>query len=137
MIARMTSKSLMWLGVFVVGLVTTVWGGTNVARAQGASSYQLSCRGIGVSGARLLAQCRRMDGSWADTSIHIRGINNINGVLQSDGTEQPSTFQLTCIHIHVAGDMLSAQCRRVDGSYQQTSIAIQGIANINGMMRYQ
>jgi phage tail tape-measure protein len=137
MMVRIASTSSVWLGVFLAALAATVLGSPGVTRAQGASSYQLSCMGIGVSGATLFGQCRRLNGSWASTSIQIRGVQNINGMLQFGGMGQPSSFQLTCVRIRVAGDMLSAQCRRVDGSYRRTSIPIQGIANIDGTMRYQ
>lgn len=46
-----------------------------------ASSYQRTCRNIGISGATLTASCRRINGSYLGTSILIPGIKNINGDL--------------------------------------------------------
>ena len=107
------------------------------ASAQEASSYQLSCRHIGAAGATLYADCRRIDGSFNRTSIAIRGMENINGVLQFNGMGYASTFQNSCSGIGVAGSTLFANCRRMDGGFNRTSIAIPGIANINGDLRYQ
>jgi hypothetical protein len=50
---------------------------------------------------------------------------------------EPSSFQNSCARIGVAGSTLFADCRRIDGSFNRTSIAIPGIANINGVLRYQ
>ncbi|MEH2387284.1 MAG: CVNH domain-containing protein [Nostoc sp.] len=47
-----------------------------------ASSYQNSCRRIGVTGATLTASCRRINGTYRSTSILIKGIYNNNGVLR-------------------------------------------------------
>jgi CVNH domain len=46
-----------------------------------ASSYQRSCRNIGIAGATLTASCRRINGTYRGTSIFIPGIKNINGDL--------------------------------------------------------
>ena len=107
------------------------------ARAQSASSFQQSCNNIQVSGSTLSASCRRVDGSFNNTSILIRGIANNNGLLQFTGTGQPSSFQDSCNNISVAGSTLSASCRRMDGSFNQTSILIPGIANNNGVLVHQ
>jgi hypothetical protein len=107
------------------------------AHAQSMSSYQDSCRHIRVAGDTLSADCRRMDGSFNETAIEIRGIENINGNLQFNGMDQPSSYQLSCRHIRVAGSTLTAVCRRIDGGYNETSIPIPGIANIDGNLQYQ
>ncbi|MCC5666707.1 CVNH domain-containing protein [Nostoc sp. CHAB 5784] len=52
------------------------------SRPTAASSYQASCRNIGVTGATLTASCRRRNGTFNRTSILIRGIDNINGNLR-------------------------------------------------------
>jgi hypothetical protein len=106
------------------------------ARAQSASSFQQSCNNIQVSGSTLSASCRRVDGSFNNTSILLRGIANNNGVLQFAGSGQ-SSFQDSCSDISVAGSTLSANCRKMDGSFNRTSILIPGIANNNGVLVLQ
>jgi hypothetical protein len=49
--------------------------------------------------------------------------------------QQPASFQSSCKDISIAGATLSAICRRKDGSFNQTSIVLRGIANINGQLR--
>jgi hypothetical protein len=48
-----------------------------------------------------------------------------------------SSFQDSCRHIRVEGATLSADCRRIDGSFNETAIEIPGIAYINGNLQYQ
>jgi hypothetical protein len=107
------------------------------AQAQNMSSYQDSCRHVRVEGATLFADCRRRDGSFNDTSIAIPGIANIDGNFQFQGMGQASSYQMSCRHIRVTGSTLSAKCRRMDGSWDETSILIPGIANIDGNLQYQ
>jgi hypothetical protein len=107
------------------------------AQAQQVSSYQDRCRHIRVHGATLAAECRRMDGSFNDTAIEIRGIANIDGNLQFSSMADSSSYQITCRHIRVIGATLTAVCRRMDGSFNESSTLIPGIANIDGNLQYQ
>ena len=75
-----------------------------------------------------------MDGSYNRTSIELHGIANIDGELRFT-PDEPGNFQNTCQHIHVRDDILTASCRRIDGSYNNTSIPIPGITNENGDLR--
>ncbi|KAF3883840.1 MULTISPECIES: mannose-binding lectin [Nostocales] len=101
------------------------------------SSYQESCENMSVAGDILTAYCRRMDGTYNHTSILIRGICNDNGVLRYDSDPTTnSSYQESCENITIAGDILTAYCRRMDGTYNYTSIAIRGISNDNGVLRY-
>jgi hypothetical protein len=77
-----------------------------------------------------------MDGAFSPSSIDIPGIANIDGVLQFTGPGQPSSFQDSCGQIGVDGDVLSAVCRRKGGGYNQTSIEIPDIVNIDGVLQY-
>ena len=43
-----------------------------------------------------------------------------------------SSFQSSCRNISISGDTLSASCRRVNGTFNKTSILIRGIKNNNG-----
>ncbi|MDF5722538.1 MAG: CVNH domain-containing protein [Rhizonema sp. PD37] len=45
------------------------------------SNFQSSCKSISISGDRLSARCRRVNGRFNDTNIHIPGIKNNNGNL--------------------------------------------------------
>jgi CVNH domain len=101
------------------------------------TGYQSSCNRISVIGATLEAACRRLDGSYQRTSIVLQGIENVDGQLQLTQPGQPATFHSSCRNIHVAGATVSARCRRRDGSNQDTSIVIQGLANIDGTLRYE
>ena len=107
------------------------------ATAQSASTYQMSCGHIGVAGSTLFADCRRIDGSFNRTSIAIVGVENINGRLQFNGMGYVSTFQNSCTNIGVAGSTLFANCRRMDGGFNRSSIPIFSIENIDGVLRYQ
>jgi hypothetical protein len=125
-------RLILSLTVFI-SIVCATW----YARAQSASSYQQSCNNIQVSGSTLTASCRRVDGSFNPTSILIKGIANNDGRLQFTGMGQASSFQDSCSDIGVAGSTLTANCRRMDGSFNRTSILIPGIANNNGALAYQ
>ncbi|WP_166482712.1 CVNH domain-containing protein [Scytonema sp. UIC 10036] len=101
------------------------------------STYQDSCQSISVAGTTLIACCRTMNGTYNDTSIVIRGIYNDNGALRyaSDPTTN-STYQDSCENISITGATLTARCRTINGTYNDTSIVIRGIHNDNGVLRY-
>lgn len=50
--------------------------------------------------------------------------------------QSASSFQNSCGNISVSGAILSADCRRQDGSFTRTSIEIPGIANIDGVLQF-
>jgi CVNH domain len=129
--SRLAKVTLLVLLVFTIGAAAFS------ARAQSASTYQMSCNGIGAAGSTMFANCRRINGSFSRTSIQIRGIENINGALRFSGMGQTSTFQNSCSHIGVAGSTLYAACRRIDGGFERASILIPGIENIDGQLHYQ
>jgi hypothetical protein len=49
--------------------------------------------------------------------------------------DTPSSFQKSCTNIVVSGATLQAKCRKVDGTWDSTSIEIIGIENINGVLK--
>jgi len=100
------------------------------------SSYQKTCKEISISGNVLSANCRRRDGSYNQTSIVLRGIENIDGVLKVTDPNRDSNYQLTCDDIHIRGDKLSAVCKRRDQQLHRTSIILNGIENIDGVLEY-
>ncbi|MBO3462931.1 CVNH domain-containing protein [Aetokthonos hydrillicola Thurmond2011] len=105
---------------------------------QNSSTYQKSCSNIKVEEGNLLsATCLKIDGSPNNTSIHIPGIENINGVLTFNNLQNSSTYQKSCSNIKVEeGNLLSATCLKIDGSPNNTSIHIPGIENINGVLMF-
>jgi hypothetical protein len=124
--------------IFAVSVFCIVAGGAIVppTEAQNSSAYQNSCVDIFIEGPTLVASCRRVDGSFHRTSIMLEGIENIDGQLQFTQPGQPASFQNSCRHISVAGSTVTADCRRTDGNYEQTSIDVSGILNIDGHLRY-
>jgi hypothetical protein len=120
--------------LFAAALLSALGGS---ASAQSVSTYAASCRHIGVAGKTLLADCRRLDGSFKKTDLPIAGIENRNGALRYTSMYRASTFQDSCEEIKVAGKILSAKCRRVDGGFGKSSIAIPGIENADGDLRYR
>ncbi|HEX8289516.1 MAG TPA: CVNH domain-containing protein [Pyrinomonadaceae bacterium] len=115
----------------------SVKSGEFVAFPQQYSSFQDSCRDIRVYGNTLSARCRTERGGYVATSIEIRGITNINGVLEylREGRGR-STYQQTCNNIRISGATLSARCLREDNSYNNTSIYLRGIVNNDGRLEY-
>ncbi|WP_017719624.1 CVNH domain-containing protein [Kamptonema formosum] len=79
------------------------------------SSYQLTCQYITIDGNVLSAVCQRRDGSWNETSLVLMGIENIDGVLRVTDPSQEASFHLSSENISVDGDVLSAECRKIDG----------------------
>lgn len=100
------------------------------------SSFQNSCNNSSMAGDTLSANCRRRNGSFKNTSIRIRGIANSNGNLVSVGLNKGSSYPSSCNRISIAGDTLSASCRRRNGSFNKTAISVRGIKNNNGNLTY-
>jgi hypothetical protein len=118
-------------------LVLAAGATADVAHAQRASTYQLSCTKVTVVGSTLSANCRRIDGGSNRTAILIPSIENIDGALRFSGAGEPSTFQNSCVEAGVAGSRIFARCRRIDGSFTRTTILIPGIENVDGVLRYR
>ncbi|MEG4034163.1 CVNH domain-containing protein [Microcoleus sp. S36b_A4] len=100
------------------------------------STYPKTCENISINEDVLSAQCRKIDGSLNSTSIKLEGIENINGILEFHGLGKASTYQNTCNNISINRDVLSAQCRKRDGSLNSTSIKLEGIENTSGSLQY-
>jgi CVNH domain len=107
------------------------------AAAQSPSTYESTCRHIGIAGKTLFAECRRADGGYKRTNLLVAGIENVNGTLHFSSMYQASAFQDSCKDIVVAARTLSATCRRIDGGFARTSISIPGIENVDGDLRYR
>jgi hypothetical protein len=104
--------------------------------AQQASTFQNSCRNIRVAGNTLSATCLRANLTRNNTSILIRGIDNINGVLIAGNINNLSTYQNSCRNIQIYGITLVARCQRRNGTFNLTSVFVPGINNINGNLTY-
>jgi hypothetical protein len=107
----------------------------NRAQAE-ASSYQNSCNGISISGNLLSANCRDRNGQFRQSSLRLKGIENINGALTVTSSDRVSNFQLSCNSIFIRRNVLSATCKKMNGNLEQTSITLNGIENINGALMY-
>ncbi len=122
-------------GIWVV-LLGAILAPITRANAQAASTFQDSCRNIAIAGNTLSAECRRIDGSFARTSILLRGVANNDGTLTLVNLGSPSSFQNSCSNIQITGVTLTAACRRMNGSSRDSSILLPGIGNDNGVLRY-
>ena len=134
-------KSLIALAGFTnlalaIGLIL----GNSSATAQSvpASSYQSSCKDITISsgGDTITAKCLKVNLSLNNTSIRFKGISNNNGVLTFSNLSNSSNFQNSCTNITITGNTLIASCRRINNTYNQTSILVPGIKNNNGVLTY-
>ncbi len=126
-----------------------------------AGSYQQTCRDIRSSDSTLYARCRRVDGGWNNTSLNYRGcrgeIINDDGNLRCpeggygapgagygrwEGGLPPGDYKRTCRNMRMDGNRLSANCQRMDGSWNNTSLknvdrCQSPIYNQNGNLRCQ
>jgi hypothetical protein len=109
----------------------------DASRAQAqVSTYQNSCSNISISGNVLSANCRKRDGQFLQSSLRLRGIENINGALTVTSSDRVSNFQLSCNSIFIRRNVLNATCQKINGNLEQTSITLNGIENINGTLMY-
>jgi hypothetical protein len=129
-------KKLTWFLAAILSFFVSL-GGVSPAFAA-PSSYQFTCSNISLSsnGNILSATCRRRDQTFSKTSIVLRGIENIDGTLKFTDRYKPANFNLSCKDTSVSGTRLSGNCQKIDGSYVNTSIEINGIENINGNLTY-
>ncbi|AVH74012.1 CVNH domain-containing protein [Nostoc sp. 'Lobaria pulmonaria (5183) cyanobiont'] len=114
---------------------STLVGINNPANAT-PSNYQKSCNNISVFGNVLSANCSRTNGSFNKTSIVLRGIENINGTFKVTDPGKVSNYQFTCQNIRIRGNDLKAACKSRNGTLKWTSTVLQGIENINGVLKY-
>ena len=130
----MLNKSVLYLSAVLAALF--------MSSANAASSFQYTCSNIGFSyvnaDATLQAVCLRSDGTPHSSTLVLKGISNQNGKLVQGGGS--STFQQSCgsIEILVAGGSvkLAAMCRTRSGSFNSTTLALNGISNNNGTLTY-
>ena len=79
----------------------------------------------------------KADGTANATSLALQGISNQNGKLVQGGGA--STFQQSCGSISILVDgpyvTLSALCRAISGASNSTSLSLDNISNMNGVLR--
>ena len=94
----------------------------------------------------LYAQCQRINGSWRNTSIDARscgnrGAGNVDGNLVCEGGSGGNlpygSWRQSCQNGTMNFSTLYAQCRRVNGSWRDSSIDIhscgsRGVGNNDG-----
>ncbi|MCW9679636.1 CVNH domain-containing protein [Dolichospermum planctonicum UHCC 0167] len=127
-------KKLTWFLAAILSFVVSL-GGVSPAFAA-PSSYQFTCSNISVSDNVLSASCKRRNQSYNRTSIVLKAIENIDGTLNFTDPRKDANFNLSCKDTSVSGDRLSGKCQKIDGSYVDTAIAINGIENIDGNLTY-
>src|SRR5215469_11463316 len=95
----MTSSKLTSKYAFMAGSVMVLSLASVPVNAQGLpnGSYMQTCRNVAVHGDRLLADCRRPDGSWARTALRdvdrcVGDIGNTNGQLACNHTGGNNRF---------------------------------------------
>lgn len=124
-------------GLLFVCLLTVA----TASPAFAASTFQNTCSEIrfAYSGnqATLNAVCLKADGTANATSLTLQGISNQNGKLVQGGGA--STFQQSCGSISILVDgpyvTLSALCRTISGASNSTSLSLDNISNMNGVLR--
>jgi hypothetical protein len=47
-----------------------------------------------------------------------------------------ANFNLTCNNTAMDGNVLSGSCRKINGAFNKTSLVLNGIENIDGVLRY-
>lgn len=109
-------------------------------------SYTQTCQDTFVTGTTLHARCKNRGGGWQSTQLGgfstCRGdIYNFDGQLTcSRGTAAPprGSYLKSCKDIVVSGSILSAQCRRVNGSFIPATVAnttgCSEISNLDGAL---
>ncbi|MDJ0737175.1 MAG: CVNH domain-containing protein [Nostocaceae cyanobacterium] len=119
---------------FLFTLVILFGAFSNDALALG--DFSQTCYNSQVNGSVLSAICRRINGSYNDTSINLNpGIENVDGQLKW----QPSNFIATCRNTGLTGpSVMSAECKTRAQRWVSTSINLDDhIANIDGTLMYE
>jgi hypothetical protein len=98
--------------------------------------FSKTCKDIRVSGSKLSASCKKVNGTYNETSIDLNPyIENVDGKLKW----QPKNFIVTCKDTAVSdGNKLKAECKTRKQEFVPTAINLDDhIANIDGNLRYE
>lgn len=95
-------------------------------------NYNQTCRSMWVSGSTLAGSCQKMDGSWINAAFNLDyNVTNNDGTLRWASSN--GNFSQSCSNIGLSGSTLTASCRRMNGSWVNTSINLNDrIDNTNG-----
>lgn len=146
---RPFSLSKLFALLAVVGLLALPpLRGLGAARGYPQGDYKNTCRDLMIVGWTLEAQCQRRDGSWNLTSIYLRAcdgpLSNADGELVCTKELPPErivqeSFRKSCSDISLRKGTLEARCRKIDGSWNWSTLALKGcygdITNVDGVLR--
>jgi hypothetical protein len=129
----------------VVPLAAAFLSQLSAGYALAGTTYQLSCFNIGIGFTAqglplLVATCGRVNGTIVPANLLLNGISNQDGNLVQGSITTPSTFQQSCgisnVRIDTANTTIVAYCRKTNGSFVSTALALPSIANIDGTLAY-
>lgn len=135
---------IMMLNKIVALPITILLASSGGLPAFAHNTFQRTCSDIGFVNnngqATLQASCLRINGTENPTSLVLQGIVNRDGTLVRE--PGASTFQRSCDDINILVDGLdvtiSAQCTKINGSSNPTSLPLDGIENDDGnLIQYQ
>ncbi len=129
-------NNLLKIVSIIAASASTILIGLNKPANAAPSSYQQTCNNIVIFGNQISAYCRKINGQYQKTSLTLKGIENIDGVLQVTNPTNVSNYQLTCSAIKISGDVINATCKKKDGTPNPTTITLNGIENIDGTLKY-
>lgn len=125
------------LKTVVCSLVAVLFSfGLFSSQAWALGDFSKSCYNSKIDGPYLVSDCRTANGSVNyDTYINLNPyIENVDGNLKL----QPSNFYETCRNLEVDVNVLYAECKRRDQSWNYTRINLDDhIANIDGNLKYE
>ncbi|AUB37284.1 Chaperone protein DnaK [Nostoc flagelliforme CCNUN1] len=131
--------------ISIAAVIISIGGLTyfiTVSRNSQPIKFPEKCDGvnIGISDdknyTKLQGFCKKLDGTYQQTSIYLKAIENQNGELRENPNMEFSNFHKSCNNIKIEGSILSADCRKIDGTNAHSSIELKGILNDNGHLRY-
>jgi CVNH domain len=130
-LAKLVNAIAVFIFVFSITLI-----GSSLSAVAAPSSYQQTCTDISISANVLSGNCRKINGLFNKTSIALKGIENIDGTLRVLDPNKSANFNLTCEGTAVYADQLSSSCRTRDQRLVSTKTRINGIENIDGVLKY-
>lgn len=107
------------------------------------SSFQQTCTDIKLTTSRgtatLSASCRKRDGTPVPTSLKLKNLTNVDGVLTLNPKDPEASFALTCFTPKLKPETvtLSARCQNLAGSIRPwSSVVLENIGNFDGELKY-
>ncbi|MEM7727105.1 MAG: CVNH domain-containing protein [Cyanobacteria bacterium P01_A01_bin.45] len=85
-------------------------------------------RGSTLNGAAFMDNCQNVTGQlWKFKPVSSNTVKK----------REVSSYQKSCRNISIRGNLLSASCRTIRGSYKNTKLTLLGIQNIDGVLKYE